>query len=132
MLWDIGFRVGHSTRSISGAIKQANADMLSKTSLLEARQVAGESALFEEFRAQFVRQCVEGHVEQYIQDRVENQKERHTKYGSSVYMQEPNVKNGCGSLRDYQNLLWISYFKERVQSTAGLVEKKLLDEIERR
>lgn len=132
MLWDIGFKVGHSTRSISGAIKEANADMLSKTSLLEARLVAGETALFDEFRAQFEKHCVEGHVDQYIRDRVENQSERHAKYGSSVYMQEPNVKNGCGSLRDYQNLLWISFFKERVQSTAGLVEKKFLDEIERR
>src|SRR5678815_4095192 len=47
-------------------------------------------------------------------------------------MQEPNVKNGCGSLRDYQNLLWIAFFKERVQTTAGLVEKKLLNEKERR
>jgi [protein-PII] uridylyltransferase len=132
MLWDIGFKVGHSTRSIAGAIQQANADMLSKTSLLEARLVTGDAALFDEFRQQFVRQCVEGHVDQYIRDRVENQAERHQKYGCSVYMQEPNVKNGCGGLRDYQNLLWISFFKERVQSTAGLVEKKLLNETERR
>ncbi|HEX5177513.1 MAG TPA: [protein-PII] uridylyltransferase, partial [Chthoniobacteraceae bacterium] len=132
MLWDIGFKVGPSTRSISGAIEQANADMLSKTSLLEARLVTGEEALFDEFRAQFVSRCVEGHVDQYIRDRVENQAERHQKYGCSVYMQEPNVKNGCGGLRDYQNLLWISFFKERVQSTAGLVEKKLLNETERR
>lgn len=132
MLWDIGFKVGHSTRSISGAVKQANADMLSKTSLLESRLVAGDAKLFEDFRKQFVKQCVEAHVDEYIQQRVENQAERHSKFGGSVYMQEPNVKNGCGSLRDYQNLLWISFFKERVQSTAGLLEKKLLNETERR
>ncbi len=132
MLWDIGFKVGHSTRSISGAITQANADMLSKTSLLESRLVAGDEALFEKFRAAFVKQCVEGHVEEYIAQRVANQADRHEKFGGSIYMQEPNVKNGCGSLRDYQNLLWISFFKERVQSTAGLQEKKLLNETERR
>lgn len=132
MLWDIGFKVGHSTRSISGAIQQANADMLSKTSLLEARLVAGDEKLFEKFRRDFVSECVQGHVDEYIADRVKNQAERHVKFGSSVYMQEPNIKNGCGSLRDYQNLLWISFFKERVQSTSGLVEKKLINETERR
>src|SRR5580704_15536314 len=37
MLWDVGFKVGHSTRSISDAINHANQDMLSKTALLESR-----------------------------------------------------------------------------------------------
>jgi [protein-PII] uridylyltransferase len=132
MLWDIGFKVGHSTRSIAGAIKQANLDMLSKTALLEARFVAGEKKLFEDFKVEFVKKCVRGFERQYIADRVANQAERHAKFGSTVYMQEPNIKNGCGSLRDYQNLTWISFFKEGVMSTEALVEKKLIQEAERR
>ncbi len=132
MLWDVGFKVGHSTRTIATAVKQANEDMLSKTSLLEARLVAGDGELFGEFRTAFVKHCVEGHEEQYIGQRVQNQTERHEKFGHTVYMQEPNVKNGCGGLRDYQNLLWISFFKERAPSTADLVKKGLLNEAERR
>jgi len=132
MLWDVGFKVGHSTRSISDAIKHANSDMLSKTALLESRYIAGDESLFEKFRTTFVEKCVEKHVEEYIAQRVDNQAERHEKFGHTVYLQEPNIKNGCGGLRDYQNLLWISFFKERVQTTAGLVEKKLLNEAERR
>ncbi len=132
MLWDVGFKVGHSTRSIAGAVQQANEDMLSKTALLESRLIAGDSQFFALFRATFVAKCVDGHVARYIAQRVTNQAERHEKFGRTVYMQEPNIKNGCGGLRDYQNLLWISFFKERVQSTAGLVEKKLINETERR
>ena len=132
MLWDVGFKVGHSTRTVSAAIRQANADMLSKTSLLEARLVAGDDRLFGEFRAEFMKHCVDGYEEQYIHERVANQQERHAKYGQSVYMQEPNIKNGCGGLRDYQNLLWISFFKERTPSTADLVKKGFLNETERR
>ena len=132
MLWDIGFKVGHSTRSIPEAIKQANADMQSKTSLLESRLVAGDSQLFEVFRERFVKQCVASHTEDYIRDRVANQQERHEKFGQTVYMQEPNIKNGCGGLRDYQNLLWIAFFKFGVQTTAGLVGKKFCNESERR
>ncbi|EDY22132.1 UTP-GlnB uridylyltransferase, GlnD [Chthoniobacter flavus Ellin428] len=132
MLWDVGFKVGHSTRSISGAIKHANEDMLSKTALLEARFIAGQEELFTKFKNAFVEKCVDKYVDEYIKQRVENQAERHEKFGRTVYLQEPNIKNGCGGLRDYQNLLWISYFKEHVQTTAGLVEKKLLNEAERR
>jgi [protein-PII] uridylyltransferase len=132
MLWDIGFKVGHATRSVANAVEHANADMQTKTAYLESRLVAGDAALFESFRQQFIKRCVDGHVEEYVRDRLQNQTERHEKYGRTVTMQEPNVKNGCGSLRDYQNLLWIAFFKERVQTTAGLVEKKLLNEKERR
>ncbi|MEO8350405.1 MAG: [protein-PII] uridylyltransferase [Chthoniobacteraceae bacterium] len=132
MLWDIGFKVGHSTRSIPQAIKQANADMQSKTSLLEARLVSGDRLLFDQFRERFVKDCVEPCVKEYLADRVKNQTERHEKHGRTVYMQEPNIKNGCGGLRDYQNLIWMSFFKFRVESTAGLVEKKFCSEAERR
>ncbi len=132
MLWDVGFKVGHSTRSISGAVKQANLDMLSKTSLLESRYVAGDKPLFEKFKIEFEKGCVKGFEKSYIEERILNQNERHEKYGGSIYMQEPNVKNGCGSLRDYQNLLWISYFKDRTITTAQMVEKKILTENERR
>jgi [protein-PII] uridylyltransferase len=131
-LWDVGFKVGHSTRTPEEAIAQANKDMLSKTSLLEARLVAGDEALFVRFQKQFIQQCVEKHEDEYIAQRVADQTERHAKFGGTVYMQEPNIKNGCGGLRDYQNLLWISFFKERVRTTAELVEKKLLNEAERR
>lgn len=131
-LWDVGFKVGHSTRTPEEAVEQANKDMLSKTALLEARLVAGDEVLFNKFNRQFIKQCVEKHEDEYIAQRVEDQADRHAKFGHTVYMQEPNIKNGCGGLRDYHNLLWISFFKERAKSTAELVEKKLLNETERR
>ncbi len=131
-LWDVGFKVGHSVRSIRQAVEQANDDMLSKTAMLDARLVTGDQTLFEAFQRQFLAQCVETHTEEYIGQRVTDQADRHSKHGKSVYMQEPNIKNGCGGLRDYQNLLWISFFKERIRSTAGLVDRKLINETERR
>jgi len=132
MLWDVGFKVGHATRSIVATCKHANEDMQSKTALLEARFVAGEKPLFETFRAQFQKRCVKGFEAEYIADRVKDQASRHEKFGGTVFLQEPNIKNGCGSLRDYQNLLWVSHFKVGAIKTSALAEKKLLSENERR
>ena len=132
MLWDIGFKVGHSVRSISEAITQANGDLQTKTSMLESRWLCGDRELFTRFRGEFDRKCIQGKEGAYIAWRLVNQQELHEQYGRIVSMQEPNVKHGAGGLRDYQNLLWIGSFHARANSTAKLVEKKILTESERR
>src|SRR5712671_1137169 len=132
LLWDSGFKVGHSTRSIKEAIAQANSDMHTKTAMLEARFLAGNTEWATEFREQFRSKCVVGHERDYVELRMEDQVARHKKFGDSVYLQEPNLKSGCGGLRDYQNLLWITYFKEGSLSTNQLVGKDWLSESDQR
>src|SRR5438552_3517630 len=132
LLWDSGFKVGHSTRSIKEAIAQANRDMLTKTAMLESRFLAGDAELAEQFREHFRSKCVEGHEREYVEMRMQDQVARHKKFGESVYLQEPHVKSGCGGLRDYQNLLWMTYFKEGALSTNQLVGKDWLSETDQR
>ena len=132
LLWDIGFKVGHSTRSMKEALAQANRDMLTKTAMLESRFLAGDPELAREFREQFRIKCVDGSEREYAELRMRDQEARHRKFGDSVYMQEPNLKNGCGGLRDYQNLLWMSYFKEGALTTTHLVGRDWLSESDQR
>jgi [protein-PII] uridylyltransferase len=132
LLWDVGFKVGHSTRSMKEAIGHANRDMLAKTAMLEARYLAGNPELAREFREQFRAKCVAGHEREYIEMRMHDQVARHKKFGDSVYLQEPHIKSGCGGLRDYQNLLWITNFKEGALTTRHLVGKDWLSESDRR
>jgi [protein-PII] uridylyltransferase len=132
LLWDSGFKVGHSTRSVKEAIAQANRDMRTKTAMLESRCLAGDSELAREFREQFRSKCVEGHEREYVEMRMQDQVARHKKFGDSVYLQEPNLKSGCGGLRDYQNLLWMTYFREGSLSTNQLVGKDWLSESDQR
>src|SRR5919197_3531592 len=132
LLWDSGFKVGHSTRSIKEAIAQANSDMRTKTAMLESRFLAGDAELAREFRRQFRSKCVNGYEREYVEMRMRDQAARHKKFGDSVYLQEPNLKNGCGGLRDYQNLLWMTYFKEGSLSTNQLVGKDWLSESDQR
>jgi [protein-PII] uridylyltransferase len=132
LLWDSGFKVGHSTRSIKEAIAEANRDMRTKTAMLESRFLAGDAELTQEFRRQFRSKCVRGYEREYVEMRMQDQAARHRKFGDSVYLQEPNLKNGCGGLRDYQNLLWMTYFKEGSLSTNQLVGKDWLSESDQR
>src|SRR5713101_6312166 len=132
LLWDSGFKVGHSTRSMKEAIAQAIQDMRTKTAMLESRFLGGDAELAREFREQFRTKCVVGHERDYVEMRMDDQVARHKKFGDSVYLQEPNLKSGCGGLRDYQNLLWITYFKEGSLSTNQLVGKDWLSESDQR
>ncbi len=132
-LWDIGFKVGHATRSIGGAIQQANADLVTKTALLESRFLTGEREIFKIFRRRFERDCVAGRkAAVYVAWRLADQARLHAKYGGSVFMQEPHVKNGVGGLRDFQNLLWLAHFQHGITTPARLVARRVLSEDERR
>ncbi|MGD0745324.1 MAG: [protein-PII] uridylyltransferase [Verrucomicrobiota bacterium] len=131
-LWDVGLKVGHAVRSIDDCVKVANTDMQSKTSLIEARFIIGEEALFAKFQKTLVKKCVAGFEEKYIALRLEDQAARRAKFGNSACMQEPNVKNGCGGLRDFQNLLWMAFFKYRARSLRELEQQEFVGEAERR
>src|SRR5437016_2911600 len=132
LLWDVGFKVGHSTRCIAEAVELANKDMLTKTAMLESRSLAGDRELAARFRTAFRQHCVRRHVREYIALRMQDQAARHAKFGNTVYVQEPHLKSGCGGLRDYQNLLWMTFFKEGALTTTHLVGKDWLSESDRR
>jgi [protein-PII] uridylyltransferase len=132
MLWDIGFQVGHATRTMQELVTQANGDLRTKTSLLEARFLCGDEPLFAEYEKTFDRRCLHGHEKEYLAWRVADQHDRHEKAGNTPFLQEPNVKNGCGGLRDYQNLLWVGKVKRGLAGTQGFVEAQLVTPTERK
>lgn len=125
MLWDVGFKVGHAVRSVRETIAQANQDIKTKSSLIEARLVSGDPALFDRLRTEFHRQCIEGQERAYLTARRGDMRKRRNQY-HTVFVQEPNVKNGCGGLRDYHNLIWISYVHYGSTDLRTLVKKRIL------
>jgi [protein-PII] uridylyltransferase len=131
-LFDFGFKVGYSVRTVAEAVAEANKSMQSKTAFLEARLITGQEKLFAKFQKAVVSKCVEGREDAYLAARLEDQMERRRKYGDSATMQEPNVKNGCGGLRDYQNLRWMAFVKYRVRSLEEMEERLLISATERR
>ena len=125
-LWDLGLKVGHSTRSLHDMIRMARADLTIRTALLEARFVWGDQPLYDEASARFRKEVVTGTARTYIADKLAERDARHKRMGDSRYVVEPNLKEGKGGLRDLHTLFWIGKYVYQVQSVPELVDRGLL------
>lgn len=124
--YDMKLKVGHGTRSVGDCLKLANESMETKTALMEARFLCGNEEAIQDFRARFNKECMTGREAEFLKLRQQDLASRHNKYGGTNCVQEPNVKNGCGGLRDYQNLIWMTYAKLGTLNPQDLVTKGLL------
>jgi len=111
VLWDCGLKVGHSTRTLDDVLEEARGDIQTKTSLLEARLVAGSTGLFDTFLHAYRNFYLTDDPKGYIATRLADQKSRRANSGNTPFLQEPDIKNGVGGLRDFQNTFWMSQVK---------------------
>jgi [protein-PII] uridylyltransferase len=121
-LWDCGLKVGHSTRTVDDVFVQAKREIQTMTSLLEARYVAGSAALADSFLVAYRNFYLTDDPKGYILARLEDQSTRRAKYGNTVFNQEPDIKNGVGGLRDYQNALWMARVKLGISRMEDLAD----------
>ena len=126
MLWDMGFAVGHATRSVSDCLRRARKDMTIRTSVLESRHVWGDQALYGAFRQRFLTELVPGTEAEFVAAKLRERDARHLRAGDSRYLLEPNLKDGKGGLRDLHVLFWIAKYLFRVDSFGDLVERGVL------
>ena len=106
-MWDLGLKVGHATRSVSQCIEEAAEDTTVRTTLLDARLLTGEPALFAMFQARYIVACMQAGPAGFIADKQRERSLRHERYGESPFLVEPNIKEGRGGLRDMQTLYWL-------------------------
>ncbi|MBS0254408.1 MAG: [protein-PII] uridylyltransferase [Proteobacteria bacterium] len=125
-LWDLGLKVGHSSRSLDEMVRMARADLTIRTAMLEGRYVWGDQALFAEAEARFQAEVVAGTEREFVTDKLAERNTRHQRLGDSRYVVEPNVKEGKGGLRDLHTLYWIGKYLHKVRTSAELVDVGLL------
>ena len=118
-LWDLGLKVGHATRSVDECLRDAAADATIRTSLLDARRLSGDAALFADFTIRFRAGCTESGIGPYLDAKRAERDLRHRRYGDSPFVVEPNIKEGRGGLRDLQTMHWIARY---VFATSSLDE----------
>ncbi|MCT2399291.1 [protein-PII] uridylyltransferase [Novosphingobium mangrovi (ex Huang et al. 2023)] len=125
-MWDLGLKVGHSSRSLDDMVRMSKSDLTIRTAMLEGRYVWGDQGLYEEARQRFWKDVVSGTERQFVVEKLAEREERHKRMGDSRYVVEPNVKEGKGSLRDLHTLYWIGKYIHQVRDPSELVGAGLL------
>ena len=128
MLWDAGLQVGHATRSVDDCVRLAKGDLSIRTSLLEARWLWGEKALFCVFEQRFRGEVVAGSGAAFVEQKLAERDARHERMGDSRYVLEPHIKEGKGGLRDLQTLFWIAKYLYQVKGVGDLVDRGVFTE----
>lgn len=123
MLWDLGLKVGHASRSLPETMRLAKQDVTVRTALIEARYITGDRKLFDELRKQFRAEATAAAGLDFVKAKLAERDARHTRQGESRYFVEPNIKEGKGGLRDLQTLYWIGKYLYHEDDAAALVKR---------
>lgn len=107
ILWDTGLDLGFSIRSVAESIQLAKDDLKTMTALLDARFIFGDQGLYDSLHRNIRKHLFNSSsVQSFINDKIEETRQRHARFGGSVYILEPNVKEGEGGLRDLHTAMW--------------------------
>lgn len=131
-LWDQGLKVGHSVRTRAECLDLARKDSKILTSLIDARAIAGNIAEGESLRNDIALLLSPSEKKAFVQSKLAERDERHSRYGDTRYVLEPNIKEGKGGLRDFQTLLWITKVLYGARSLDDLVGINILTASEAR
>jgi [protein-PII] uridylyltransferase len=106
-LWDAGLSIGHQTLLLSDALDLAREDLSTATSLLDWRYLDGDRQLSDELVWRVSGSLFSTSELARWGARLNDEiGKRHERFGDSVYLLEPDVKNGAGGLRDMDVFRW--------------------------
>jgi [protein-PII] uridylyltransferase len=128
-LWDEKLAIGHAIREARATARLAREDLATATALLDARHIAGDRRISTDLvRATLGALAPGGNPNDFIAMLAAEQKGRHERFGASLYLLEPNLKQGIGALRDLSTALWAAQVRwhpprpgEDPQTTEALI-----------
>jgi [protein-PII] uridylyltransferase len=129
-LWDLRLEVGYGVRDLAACDRLAREDHTARTALLDLRWLGGDRALYRELEREELHGLSAEKVEKFLADKLEEMRARRERFGDSIYLLEPNVKESEGGLRDLQAALWLARVRFKVAGITDLLARALLPERE--
>jgi [protein-PII] uridylyltransferase len=99
-LWDAKVDAGHAVRAYDQALALPAHDLAAATALLDARFLTGDAALAGKFTSEYRGRVTRTAAEDLVARLRAEQRERHNRFGDTIFLLEPDLKNGPGGLRD--------------------------------
>ncbi|MCK9993909.1 MAG: [protein-PII] uridylyltransferase [Alphaproteobacteria bacterium] len=130
VLWDLGLKVGHATRSVDECIRLSKGDMTIRTALLESRYLCGDQELFSDLKKRYTADVAADTSSVFVDAKLAERDQRHMRQGETRYLVEPNVKDGKGGLRDLHTLYWIGKYIYGVEDARELIARGVLTHAE--
>ena len=131
LLWDAGLTVGPSFRTVSDCVTAARADPHLQTALVSTRLLAGNSKIYD-LLLQALEKERRKRADACISAILRERAARYAKFGAAVCLQEPNVKESPGGIRDLHTALWVGYAWYGCRTLDELRDHDIISEVERR
>jgi [protein-PII] uridylyltransferase len=125
-LWDMGLKLGHSTRTPEDCIEVIAEDHITTTALLENRFLCGSQSLYDWFRGMFFGALQGDMLRKLLDDKLAELEDRNSRYGRAINVVEPNLKVSPGGIRDYHFAVWVALAKYNTNGLQGLAEEGVI------
>ena len=107
-LWDLGLKLSPATRTLAECDRFDPENVEFTLALLDCHFLAGDRGLFSRLHDKVIPKLIGRESQGLIQRLAEITRDRHAKYGNTIYHLEPNVKDAPGGLRDYNVACWLT------------------------
>jgi [protein-PII] uridylyltransferase len=107
-LWDLRLKLSPASRLLSECDRYDPNNTEFTISLLDCRYLAGDHDLFRRLHDKVIPKVVMRESKALLQGLAEVTRERHAKYGMTLYHLEPNLKEAPGGLRDCNVASWLA------------------------
>ena len=130
-LWDAGLSLGHQAETVDELLCAAADDLPTATSLLDCRHLGGDAGLWQALSARASAELFSpAGLPRFVARLEAEVAQRHGRFGGSVYLLEPDVKNGPGGMRDLDVAGWAARGCWGVQGIDGLLRRGVVGERE--
>lgn len=130
VLFDTHLEIGYAVRNVNECVKMAATDLKEKTAILDTRYLAGDAKIYAQLEKAVAAEVLNKDQRNFFKAKLAESEERHHRFGDSVYLLEPNLKEGEGGLRDLHTAMWLAKAKYKIHNVAELVQKAVITEEE--